>query len=152
MPAGTARPRSASSCAAGVGGSPCAGGRPAPASIPAWSCGSGPHRPSAAVTIRAIVERVGVTPPSLYRHFGSKEELVRQAVARRFDALVRGITECQQAGAARSGDARYLALLTWSGLHGLATLIAARPHIDWPPDHLLVDDLLAGLVGLPTGR
>jgi AcrR family transcriptional regulator len=167
-----------------------------------------------AVTIRAIVERVGVTPPSLYRHFASKEELVREAVARRFDALadaidagraageevddpvlalrdgclaylrwgqqepggyallfasrretlvsdegpsgteafdalVRGITDCQQAGLAREGDARYLALLVWSGLHGLATLTAARPHIDWPPDTVLVDELLAGLVGLP---
>lgn len=167
-----------------------------------------------AVTIRAIVERVGVTPPSLYRHFASKEELVRESVARRFDALaeaiadgrapgeeqedpvaalrggclayvrwgqqepggyallfssrretlvsedgpsgteafdalVRGIVECQHAGRARAGAAPYLALLVWSGLHGLATLIAARPNIDWPPDTVLVDDLLAGLVGLP---
>jgi AcrR family transcriptional regulator len=167
-----------------------------------------------AVTIRAIVQRVGVTPPSLYRHFASKEELVREAVARRFDALadaidagrsageevddpaaalrggclaylrwgqqepggyallfvgqretlvsddgpsgteafdalVRGITECQQAELARDGDPRYLALLVWSGLHGLATLTAARPNIAWPPDNVLVDDLLAGFVGLP---
>jgi AcrR family transcriptional regulator len=167
-----------------------------------------------AVTIRAIVERVGVTPPSLYRHFASKEELVRESVARRFDALaaaiadgrapgeaqedpaaalrggclaylrwgqqepgayallfgsgretlvsedgpsgteafdalVRGIAECQQVGRARDGAPTYLALLVWSGLHGLATLTAARPNIDWPPDTILVDGLLTGLVGLP---
>lgn len=166
-----------------------------------------------AVTIRAIVERVGVTPPSLYRHFASKEELVREAVVRRFDALaeaiadgrapgeaqgdpaaalrggclaylrwgqqepggyallfgsrretlvtddgpsgteafdalVQGIAECQRAGLAHDGIPAYLALLVWSGLHGLATLMAARPNIDWPPDGTLVDDLLTGHVGL----
>lgn len=167
-----------------------------------------------AVTIRAIVERVGVTPPSLYRHFETKEELVRQAVARRFgalahaigegagraaargdladalrggclaylrwaheepggyallftsrretllsptgpsgteafDALAERITGCQQAGVAHDGDPQRMAMLVWAGLHGLATLTTARPTIDWPPLEDLVDDLLAGQVGLP---
>lgn len=166
-----------------------------------------------AVTIRAIVERVGVTPPSLYRHFDSKEELIRQAVARRFDALahaigegvdppaergdaagalrggclaylqwandepggyallfnsrretelategptrteafdalIRRITRCQQTGVARDGNPERMALLVWAGLHGLAGLTVTRPRIDWPPLADLVDDLLAGLVGL----
>ena len=39
------------------------------------------------VTIRAIVERVGVTPPSLYLHFPDKAALIRAVVERRFDAL-----------------------------------------------------------------
>lgn len=167
-----------------------------------------------AVTIRAIVDRVGVTPPSLYRHFGSKEELIRAAVARRFgalaqaiaqgagppaergdaagalrggclgylhwahgepggyallftsrretlstpngpsgteafDALTGGIAACQQAGLARDGDPQRMAMLVWAGLHGLASLTTARPGIDWPPLEDLVDDLLAGQVGLP---
>ncbi|MCC5947927.1 MAG: TetR/AcrR family transcriptional regulator [Nitriliruptoraceae bacterium] len=167
-----------------------------------------------AVTIRAIVDRVGVTPPSLYRHFDSKEELIRQAVARRFGALARaigegagppaaagdaagalrggclgyldwaasepggyallfssrretllspdgpsgteafdalagGIAGCQQAGVARDGDPQRMAMLVWAGLHGLGSLIGARPTIAWPPREQLVDDLLTGLVGLP---
>lgn len=39
------------------------------------------------VTIRAIVERVGVTPPSLYLHFPDKAALIRAVVARRFATL-----------------------------------------------------------------
>ena len=165
-----------------------------------------------AVTIRAIVDRVGVTPPSLYRHFDSKEELIHQAVSRRFGALARaigegagpraargdaagalrggclgylrwaeqepggyallfsdrrdtriadrpsgtaafdalagGIAGCQQAGVARAGDPQRMAMMVWAGLHGLASLTTARPHIDWPPLEQLVDDLLTGQVGL----
>ncbi len=166
-----------------------------------------------AVTVRAIVERVGVTPPSLYRHFDSKEELIRQAVAQRFDALaraigagtapaaergdaagalrggclaylrwadeepggyallfasrrqteltpdgptrteafdalIRGITRCQQAGVARAGDPERMATIVWAGLHGIASLTVARPAMAWPPLTDLVDDLLTGLVGL----
>lgn len=166
-----------------------------------------------AVTIRAIVDRVGVTPPSLYRHFDSKQELVRAAVARRFGSLgqaigegaapaaergdpagalrggclgyvtwaqqepggyallfssrrdtlaspdgpsgteaftslVDGIVACQDAGVAHDGDPYRLAMLVWAGLHGLATLTTIRPNIDWPPIEVLIDDLLAGQVGL----
>lgn len=168
-----------------------------------------------AVTIRGIVDRVGVTPPSLYRHFDSKQELVREAVSRRFGALARaigegaapaaergdaagalrggclgylrwageepgayallftnrretllsddgpsgtaafealtgGIAGCQQAGVARDGDPQRMAMLVWAALHGLASLRTARPGIDWPALDDLVDDLLAGLVGLPA--
>lgn len=165
-----------------------------------------------AVTIQAIVDRVGVTPPSLYRHFGSKQELVRAAVARcfgalaqaigegagpalersdaagalrggclgylrwardepggyallfaarrdtsvgdgpsgteAFEALTGGIVACQQEGLARPGDAEQMAMLVWASLHGLASLTAVRPGIEWPPTPRLVDELLAGLVGL----
>jgi AcrR family transcriptional regulator len=166
-----------------------------------------------AVTVRAIVDRVGVTPPSLYRHFSDKQELVREAVSRRFgalaqaigagagpaaergdaagalqggclaylewardepggyallftsrrdtmldidgpsgtvafDALTGGVAACQQAGLAHDGDPARIAMLVWAALHGLATLAAARPGIDWPPSEDLVDDLLQRLVGL----
>lgn len=40
-----------------------------------------------AVSIRAIAEAVGVTPPSIYMHFASKEELVLQVCERQFQAL-----------------------------------------------------------------
>lgn len=167
-----------------------------------------------AVTVRAVVDRVGVTPPSLYRHFATKGELVAEAVGRRFealgaaiaagaeaggrrggsaealrggclgylrwaaadprgyallfttrrstlvgggrprgtqafDALVGGIAAAQAAGQARAGEPERLALLVWAALHGIATLAAARPHIAWPPQEELLDDLLAGLLELP---
>lgn len=165
-----------------------------------------------AVTVRDVVERVGVTPPTLYRHFDDKQQLIREAVGRRFaalgmaigrgatpaaeagdaagalrggclgyldwardepggyallftarrdsrvgdapsdtqafEALTGGITACQQAGVADPGDPQQLALLVWAGLHGIATLTAARPHIDWPDNETMVDELLTGLVGL----
>lgn len=37
-----------------------------------------------AVSIRAIAEAVGVTPPSIYRHFNDKDELLYQVCERRF--------------------------------------------------------------------
>lgn len=78
-----------------------------------------------AVTIRAIVDRVGVTPPSLYRHFDSKEDLVLAAVARRFGPLAQAI-------GAGAGDPHRMAMLVWAGLHGLASLTTTRPASDQP--------------------
>jgi len=37
------------------------------------------------VTIRAVADRVGVTPPSIYRHFTDKADLLRAVVEARFE-------------------------------------------------------------------
>jgi AcrR family transcriptional regulator len=37
-----------------------------------------------AVSIRAVAERVGVTPPSIYRHFADKKDLIFEVCARHF--------------------------------------------------------------------
>jgi AcrR family transcriptional regulator len=42
---------------------------------------------SRAVSIRAVAEAVGVTPPSIYRHFVDKNELIFEVCARHFTAL-----------------------------------------------------------------
>lgn len=39
------------------------------------------------VSVRAISDRVGVTPPSIYMHFGDKEEVLFAACARRCEDL-----------------------------------------------------------------
>lgn len=72
-----------------------------------------------AVTIRAVVDRVGVTPPTLYRHFSDKRELVTEAVSRRFVAL--GAAIASRTGPfAEAGDASgalragCLAYLDWA--------------------------------------
>jgi AcrR family transcriptional regulator len=40
-----------------------------------------------AVSVRAVADAVGVTPPSIYRHFTDKADLVFQVCARHFAAL-----------------------------------------------------------------
>jgi AcrR family transcriptional regulator len=42
---------------------------------------------SQAVSIRAVADAVGVTPPSIYRHFADKNELIFEVCARHFAAL-----------------------------------------------------------------
>ena len=39
------------------------------------------------VSIRAVADAVGVTPPSIYRHFADKNELIFEVCARHFAAL-----------------------------------------------------------------
>ncbi|MEE4022310.1 TetR/AcrR family transcriptional regulator [Gordonia sp. PKS22-38] len=45
------------------------------------------HGDDAAVSIRAVASRVGVTPPSIYLHFGDKDELLDAVCARYFEQL-----------------------------------------------------------------
>ncbi|HZA76719.1 MAG TPA: TetR/AcrR family transcriptional regulator [Acidimicrobiales bacterium] len=40
-----------------------------------------------AVSIRAVADRVGVTPPSIYRHFADKTDLIFEVCARHFVAF-----------------------------------------------------------------
>jgi AcrR family transcriptional regulator len=47
----------------------------------------------AAVSIRAIAERVGVTPPSIYRHFTDKDEMLSAVCADVFTQLAEGIAK-----------------------------------------------------------
>lgn len=42
-------------------------------------------------SIRAVAERVGVTPPSIYRHFEDKDTLLFEVCQREFDSLARAI-------------------------------------------------------------
>ena len=86
-----------------------------------------------AVTIRAVVERAGVTPPSLYLHFESKQALMAEVIERRFAALGDAIGEAtapwllqdDHAGALRAGC---LAYLQWAADNpgGYAVLFRAQ--------------------------
>ncbi|WP_153034292.1 TetR/AcrR family transcriptional regulator [Amycolatopsis sp. YIM 10] len=46
-----------------------------------------------ALTLRAVAERAGVTTPSVYRHFGSKDQLVEAVCLRAWDGLGSRIQE-----------------------------------------------------------
>ena len=49
-------------------------------------------------------------------------------------------------------DARQLALLIWSSLHGYAMLRVARPHFDWPDAETYIRRLLVGAPPLSAQR
>lgn len=49
-----------------------------------------------AVSIRAVAERVGVTPPSIYMHFADKNELIFAVCEQHFNALDLAIQQATQ--------------------------------------------------------
>jgi AcrR family transcriptional regulator len=171
-----------------------------------------------AVSIRAVADRVGVTPPSIYRHFADKNDLIFEVCAGHFAALDeflagaaegvddpvdrlramglaymrfglnnpepyrilfmtradetpeeykavvlrdnaafdqvrRRAQECIDAGRFRPGftDAYRLAIGFWARVHGLTSLLIAKPQFPWPADRdAFVDEYasicLAGVV------
>lgn len=165
-----------------------------------------------AVSIRAVADAVGVTAPSIYRHFADKDMLllevcrhsfqrfdtalagaladdadpptVMHALGRAyiryamdnpehyrllfmaryelsaqqyaeemvteghsFNLLLRVAQELIDTGTLRPEVAArgplHVGLLFWSAVHGLASLLVAKPGLPWPDRDTLVDDLLA---------
>jgi AcrR family transcriptional regulator len=159
-----------------------------------------------AVSIRAIADAAGVTPPSIYLHFADKKQLLAAVCEVRFadfdrymtdavkgiddplDALwargrayvrfglenpehyrimfmtrplgddrfgdtdllpgltafshlVEEVDRCMQAGAIATGDPFLVATSLWTVVHGITSLLIARPDFPWPDL-----DLLMGLV------
>ena len=162
-----------------------------------------------AVSIRAVADAVGVTPPSIYLHFSDKSELLfavcekhfevldrelEQAAAgttdpleslrrrgrayvqfgldhpehyrilfmgrpddtpadfgderlRRsasFDHLVEGVQRALDAGVIKGHDALLVALGMWSGVHGITSLLIAKPTVPWPDRDELIEHVLDG--------
>lgn len=66
-----------------------------------------------------------------------------------FEDLVGAITACQEAGQARPGDARAIALGVWSTMHGFATLCEVHddPDMPWPDDETFIDQLYEAWLG-----
>jgi AcrR family transcriptional regulator len=160
-----------------------------------------------AVSIRAIAEAAGVTPPSIYLHFADKTQLLTAVCAARFaefdryleeaaggvddplDALwargrayvrfgldnpehyrilfmtrplagavpgevadlpgltafghlVDAVARCMDSGALAPGDAFLVATGLWTAVHGLTSLLIARPDFPWPD----VDRLLSHVI------
>jgi AcrR family transcriptional regulator len=164
-----------------------------------------------AMSIRALANEVGVTAPSIYRHFADKAAILRAVLARSFtqfeehleaaaagsgtpftrlrrrseaylqfadrqpgqyrllfsaaslgprqlgldgqphpgagslQALMRSVEACVQAGARPDGSPPQVALQLWSTLHGYADLKIGKPELTWPPDQVLVTQLLRSL-------
>lgn len=157
-----------------------------------------------AVSIRAIADAAGVTPPSIYLHFADKTELLGAVCEARFADLSRSMREatqgiadplevlwaigrgyvrfglenpehyrimfmtrplaeglpldrlpgltafgfvveavarCMDAGAIAAGDPFLVATNLWTAMHGVTSLLIARPDFPWPDF-----DRLMGLV------
>lgn len=161
-----------------------------------------------AVSIRAVADAVGVTPPSIYLHFADKTDLVFAVCEehfRRFDAeieaavagsggpveelhvraraymefglqhpeeyrilfmtrpghtavgfgaeqvmdatafihLVDNVVRCRDAGLLRVDDEAVVSAMLWATVHGLTSLLIAKPDFPWPatPDVLLAQTL-----------
>jgi AcrR family transcriptional regulator len=173
-----------------------------------------------AVSIRAVADAVGVTPPSIYLHFADKSELVfavceghfarfeaaardaiegvddplervyrrgrayvrfgldnpehyrimfmsrAEAVPERFvdervvadsaafSGLVGDVQACMDQGKLEGDDAFLVACGMWATVHGVTSLLIAKPHFPWPPlDQLLDHTLVAcGRGQRPAGR
>lgn len=109
------------------------------------------HRPD----LRGVDDRQVLEDPGTYRVlFGGRAarepggDGVSPQGAGAFQTLVDGIAGAQAAGAVRAGHPFALAVPVWAALHGIATLRQARPGFPWPPVHDLVDEVVAGLLGL----
>jgi AcrR family transcriptional regulator len=159
-----------------------------------------------AVSIRAVAKAVGVTAPSIYRHFVDKTHLIFEVCGRQFERfdvileeavagiedpveamrargrayvrfgiehpehyrimfmgraattpqqwddvlrtgsfahLMEGIQAVQDQGRSRSDqDAFTIALHVWANIHGLTSLLVAKPSIPWPDLERFVEEHL----------
>jgi AcrR family transcriptional regulator len=173
-----------------------------------------------AVSIRAVADTAGVTPPSIYRHFADKNDLIFEVCARHFaaideylarategiddpverlrvlglaymrfgvanpepyrimfmtradeapdefktvalrddsafDRVMRCVQECIDAGRLRPEltDAFRLTIGFWARVHGLTSLLVAKPQFPWPDDDAFIEEYaricLAGVVREP---
>jgi AcrR family transcriptional regulator len=66
-----------------------------------------------AVSIRAVADAVGVTPPSIYLHFADKEELLLEVCGTNFDAVSKAVEDAA-AQASDPLDALRLASLAYT--------------------------------------
>ena len=175
----------------------------------------------AAVSIRAVADAAGVTPPSIYLHFADKSELLAAVSEARFrdldrcleeagrgvddplealrargrayvrfglenpehyrilfmtrpggslppadvtclpgltafGHLVDAVARCMDTGVAAAADPFLVATGLWSAMHGVTSLLIARPDFPWPElDSLLghvLDVQTTGLQGQDRGR
>ena len=104
--------------------------------------------------------RFGLEHPEQYRilfmrgasHDASDEARIRDASS--FEHFVEAVANAVESGALPKGsDPRVVALELWSVVHGITSLLIAKPMFEWPDADALTDHLLtaacAGLMAIP---
>ena len=67
------------------------------------------------------------------------------------EALAKAIERCRGSGLANvDNDARVIAILVWTSLHGIVSLRLSRPRFPWPSPYQLIDLTVRRLVGLDS--
>ena len=124
------------------------------------------------VSIRAVADEVGVTPPSIYLHFADKLELIFAVCERHFASfdrilfmskpaatpegwsnerlmanaafghLVQAVQRCLDSNAMAPGNAVLIASGLWAVVHGITSLLIANRGLAWP-----VEEFVDHLVG-----
>lgn len=83
--------------------------------------------------------------PSMQPDSRSSLDIMMSSVG--FNALVADLTQARADGHMVDRDPTGVAIVLWAALHGVASLLIAHPHLDWPPDLLdqVLDQNAAGL-------
>jgi AcrR family transcriptional regulator len=106
--------------------------------------------------------RFGLDHPEQYRilfmrgpsHAAAASDEARVLNASSFDHFVEAVARAVESGAFPKGsDPRTVALELWSVVHGVTSLLIAKPMFDWPDADTLTDHLLTatctGLMAVP---
>lgn len=63
--------------------------------------------------------------------------------------IAAAIERCTAAGIAGPFDPFHTAAILWTCLHGIVTLRVSKPAFPWPAGHLMIDQVLFAVCGLP---
>ncbi len=105
----------------------------------------------AAVSVRAVAQRVGVSVPSIYLHFADKQALLDAVCAEVFDALHQRLREAGAAGddpfdALRKQGNAYVAFALEHPEHYRLVMMTSHEHSAGAPDELIASGAFAYLV------
>lgn len=97
----------------------------------------------------AAYVRFGLEHPGQYRILfmerdepsGFSEDHLADAST--FDHMVNTVTEAMAAGLIDAGDPTVITVGLWSAVHGLTSLLIAKPDFPWPPLEVLIDQVLS---------
>jgi len=104
--------------------------------------------------------RFGLEHPEQYRIlFMERQEPIgfseqRLAGLAAFDHMAAAVTAAMRAGQIHEGDPAVVTVGLWAAVHGITSLLIAKPHFPWPPLDAVVNQVLsmcgAGLAAGPA--
>jgi len=71
-----------------------------------------------------------------------------------FDHMAAAVATAMRAGLIRQGDPKVVTVGLWAAVHGITSLLIAKPHFPWPPVDVVINQVLsmcgAGLAAGPA--